>query len=917
MKTKKSKKFGSLIAISLVLIIAFSIALSPSVSAQTSRMRYYLSTVYVSVAPPTVGVGQNVIIAFWADKLPPTALGDYGDRWTFDVNIIKPDGTNDTIKNIESDPVGAGYTNYVPPEPGTYIIQAIMQKHVIDGGQSRGLVAPNGAGWWPSGQPISGFDPKGVVFESALSMTVTLTVTTEQVPRYNETPLPTDYWTRPVYDTNRGWGATVMGQWLNANELAQFGNNGRYNPFTRGPASSHILWTKSYTSGGIAGGQATVNSSSPDNSYYSGQSYESFGGPSIVLNGKVYYSDSVNPREGWYIVDLYSGQTIEYRNTTGAVSGAGGSFSSTGSIPYGAPAFGQVLVVDNPNQHGTTGYYWVTSTGKTGTWDMYDDFKGEYICSIANVTWSETHSGRSVTKGATGTSAVGNEGSILRYNIVNLGTNAAPQWYLQVWNTSQVIMYDSYVAHDTGSGTNAHWMWRPNLNYTYNGRNGLSANASISLGLLSTSTGLPSGAAIRQVIPDDRLIVIYAGFNNGSVVLPGRTVAISLVPGQVGKELYSYNFTSPAGIGDAYGQSEQYSSKDIAFGGVNAQADIFWYQNPMTLLTYVYELSTGKLLWTSPPAPQFSFYGMGAKIVYNGQLIDCGGYGGVVQAFEAKTGKFLWNWTAPNVGLDETPYQNTPTSFGCLSGDGLLYLYSSEHSVNNPIRRDAQIWCVNASNGEQVWMLTCWPSSAPILADERLLVLDSHDQQIYCYGRGSSATTVSAPQTIPALGSSVMITGTVTDDSPYGRRDINGNIDKALKGTPAISDKDMDAWMEYMFRGRPKPTNAQGVDVELHAIDPNGNWISIGTTTSDIYGNYGIAYTPEVPGTYQIIAEFKGSNAYGPSSASTYLAIGNEAPTQAPYPVTAIPPTETYILGIGIAIIIAIAISTLLILRKK
>ena len=48
--------------------------------------------------------------------------------------------------------------------------------------------------------------------------------------------------------------------------------------------------------------------------------------------------------------------------------------TSTGNIPYGAPAFGQVLVEDNPNQHGTTSYYWVTSTGKTNTWEMYDDF---------------------------------------------------------------------------------------------------------------------------------------------------------------------------------------------------------------------------------------------------------------------------------------------------------------------------------------------------------------------------------------------------------------------------------------------------------------------------------------------------------------------------------------------------------------
>ena len=64
---------------------------------------------------------------------------------------------------------------------------------------------------------------------------------------------------------------------------------------------------------------------------------------------------------------------------------------------------------------------------------MYDDFSGNYICSIANVTTTDTIGGRSTVRGGTGTSAVGPDGSILRYNLVNLApANAAPQWYLQV-----------------------------------------------------------------------------------------------------------------------------------------------------------------------------------------------------------------------------------------------------------------------------------------------------------------------------------------------------------------------------------------------------------------------------------------------------------------------------------------------------
>ena len=99
-------------------------------------------------------------------------------------------------------------------------------------------------------------NPIGVVFESALSIPLTLTVTEEPVPNYIETPLPNDYWTRPIYDTNRGMGKVMMGQWLGASELAEFSNNGRYNPYSQGPASSHVLWTKPYHNGGIAGGHS-------------------------------------------------------------------------------------------------------------------------------------------------------------------------------------------------------------------------------------------------------------------------------------------------------------------------------------------------------------------------------------------------------------------------------------------------------------------------------------------------------------------------------------------------------------------------------------------------------------------------------------------------------------------------------------
>jgi hypothetical protein len=132
----------------------------------------------------------------------------------------------------------------------------------------------------------------------------------------------------------------------------------------------------------------------------------------------------------------------------------------------------------------------------------------------------------------------------------------------------------------------------------------------------------------------------------------------------------------------------------------------------------------------------------------------------------------------------------------------------------------------------------------------------------------------------------------------------------------------MSRWMEYLFMQQVYPADAKGVDVSLSAIDPNGNLVQIGTTTTDINGNYGLHYTPEVPGTYQIIARFAGSASYGSSSASTFIGVTETAPTNAPTtaPQTNLATTADLIMymAIGvIAIIIAIVIVGLFIIRKR
>jgi hypothetical protein len=246
------------------------------------------------------------------------------------------------------------------------------------------------------------------------------------------------------------------------------------------------------------------------------------------------------------------------------------------------------------------------------------------------------------------------------------------------------------------------------------------------------------------------------------------------------------------------------------------------------------------------------------------------------------------------------------------------------------------------SDGKLVWKLQLF-SMGTVLSNGYLIAASQYDNLIYCIGIGPSATTVSAPTVAVPQGTSVLIQGTVTDQSP-GQTCLG----IPAKGTPAISDANMEEWMEYLYEQQAFPANAKGVPVHLTAIDPNGNFQDIGTTTSDTNGNYGISWTPPVPGTYKISANFEGSVSYGPSSATTYMLIGEKSATPAvvtpapsetatappvsptsnptqtvsPTPSPVIPPpagadtTATYI-AIGLAVIIIVAVAAALVLRRR
>jgi hypothetical protein len=137
-------------------------------------------------------------------------------------------------------------------------------------------------------------------------------------------------------------------------------------------------------------------------------------------------------------------------------------------------------------------------------------------------------------------------------------------------------------------------------------------------------------------------------------------------------------------------------------------------------------------------------------------------------------------------------------------------------------------------------------------------------------------------------------------------------------GVPAVSDDSVGEWMKYVYVQFPRPSNATGVEVSLDAVDPNGNFVHLGTATSDTSGLFHYAWkTPDIPGEYTVIATFAGSGAYYASYAETAMVV-SEAPTATPTPAQPQPAPDNTptIIAATVAIIIAVAIVGIMLYRK-
>ncbi len=329
---------------------------------------------------------------------------------------------------------------------------------------------------------------------------------------------------------------------------------------------------------------------------------------------------------------------------------------------------------------------------------------------------------------------------------------------------------------------------------------------------------------------------------------------------------------------------------------------------------HCWDLLSGKKLWVS----EMSSYPWGTFGAYNVAsaygLLYWMQYDGIV-AYDWETGKVAWKYEAPTNPY-ETPYTGgngttvSPFFTNAVIADGKVYSANGEHSPTTPLTRGWRLHCINATTGEGIWNISGGGTPGAI-ADGYLTFDSRYTGYMYVFGKGLSATTVTAsPKTI-ANGAQVLIEGTVLDQSP------------AQTGTPCVSKESMSTQMEYLhlqypFDGLYHNVQMTGVPVTLTAIDSSGGVSTIGTAiTNAYYGTFSYDWTPPKEDKYMITATFAGDDSYGSSGASTAISVG-PAPAEVKIPEQVIPPDYTMtIVGAAIAVIVAVAIVGILVVKKK
>jgi hypothetical protein len=817
----------------------------------------------MSFRPNPIGLGQPLLVNIWCTP----SLNNMQIFNNFTVYIQKPDGTTVTVGPLNSyQGDGTSWFEYNVDQVGTWRLKFVFsgdyypkgiwyQGYIVNASGYSGSIGSSGT------TGLSAFG--NVYYKPASTDWQNLTVQNEMVGSWPPAALPNDYWTRPVSLANREWWP-ILGDW---------------------------------PQDGYQGGGPTWDALYPNTNTQYAANY----------NFHPWIKAPNTPHIVWKQEHAIAGLIGGPAGIYGMTSSPGGPsviYQGRCYQTYNKPGVGQVAASYNLR----TGqvYYEIptASGGHTPTEVVYypPQASSTILGELAQISWSAELidiSGTTLFKVNPYTGAVTN------YSISPVNTGSAYNYFYNQYGGM------SLAVQNLSSSTRIQYNL---INWTTQGTSNTFANR-----VLTNTTYSPAGRATffgAGVVNDtDR----YSGdvqidFTSGIWCQVDAYEQLNTTATYGGIVITAYDILSGNSLWSKNVTIPEYS-----------RSDYITDHGTIAILTILgtwqgYDLKTGALKWTTPrmdyPWGANSFgayavasaYGLFYRFSYDG-----------VYAFNWNDGSIAWHYMAPALNQWETPYlENGTAQYSFNSGgwlaDGKLYVANSEHTPSWPLTRGWQLHCINATTGEGIWKIVsdATPSAA---ADGYLIASSSETGYNYAFGKGLSATTITAPNVVLPLGDGMVIQGTVLDESP------------AQLGTPCVSKESMTTQMQYLHMQYPidgiyHNETIYGVPVTLTALDPNGNSINIGTVTSDgYYGTFSKTWTPTIAGDYKIIATFAGDDSYSSSSAVTTISIGTPSATATPVQEKAATdytmPIISVGIGLAIIVVVSVAIATILILRKR
>jgi hypothetical protein len=849
-------------------------------------------------SPNPVGVGQTFNIIMMNPQVPPSALLTNTIRYTFNLQIVKPDGTVETLPpsgvtkgsvaqggimdgKYVSDSTGSTYAAYTPDQVGNYSITVMTHKLQY-------LWYNNG------GSNTTGGDNNyyGTTF-LASNQTITVNVQQESVG-INGLPIiesiPTEYWTRPIEGQNDQW-YTISSNWLSgSHDRDNGGGENRYQADGIAPNSPHILWTRPTEDNGIVGG-ANLSRTDSGNAFNAGSQYQPRWTNQVIMFGRLYYSPNpLSSGSSSYMdcVDLRTGELIYEVNTGADQANTGGLGVSTTANMF---QFGYYYSQDDPNQHGIQNPGWLFSSNYAIGYQPARGFPW------LNITGVPTSPGQVPALGIQNVFELNAPtGENLRYVL----TNTTSGYTLGQWNSSKTIPMTASGSNPSSTQINA------------------STPARYDSYQIPISTKFSTPPTIRAGVVDDYIWgsngTWPTGTSGPSYYYPSEVTIwkMSLNDATFGNLTYMKNLAIDDATTNQNEMFERASGSEHRFVTIIVPSCTF----------KIYNIDDGSLVGTTDAQSDFQAYGYftwpslisqtQTKMAYG--ILYTGGYTGAVTAYSLTDGSLLWRNIYPSGGMKIPNF----VQMIALIADGKVYVGTHEHSADTPLYKGERIHALNATTGETIWDMSGWAYPMTFaLADGIMVFWNNYDGQIYAIGKGPTAMTVTAPDTSVPMDSSVNIKGTITDISAGTKQQEQSA--RFPNGVPAVSDAAQAQWMEYVYMQKGRPTNTTGVPITLSVVDANMNYRTIGTTTSTD-GFFSFNWKPDIEGQYTVYASFGGSESYWPSNAITSFSVDPAKPTPAP---TAAPTESTAdmyfvpaIAGLFVAIIV-VGLLIILILRKR